>query len=125
MCINCTVMENKNIGLINYQQEDFIYQDDSSLFEDEESIDEDDAMTQSAETGDKTDQEISTHELKYDDSESYQFEDVIEGDENCGKNKNVDDNSDSDEDSEDEDYEGLRIRMRKFFTDVNSRNKSF
>lgn len=115
-------MENKNIALINYQQDDFTYQDDSSMYEEEEEEESvDDAMTQSAETGDKTDQEISTHELKYDDSESYQFEDVIEGDDNCGSAKvevaDDDENSDVNRDNDDEEDdldEGWRAG-RKFF----------
>lgn len=104
-------MEKQNLGLINYQQDDFSYQDDSSIYEESvEDEDDDDAMTQSAETGDKTDQEISTHELKYDDSESYQFEEVIEGDENCGKIEAIDENSNENEDNDDDDEEGSKIK---------------
>lgn len=97
-------MEKQNLGLINYQQDDFSYQDDSSMYEEsvEEEDEDDDAMTQSAETGDKTDQEISTHELKYDDSESFQFEGVIEGDEICGKAEAIDENSNENDDDDEE-----------------------
>lgn len=73
MCINCNVMETKNIGLISH--DDYAY--DSSY--EEESIDDedDDAITQSGliENFDKTDQDILTHELKNDDSESIQCDD--------------------------------------------------
>jgi len=112
MCINCNVMEKQNLGLINYQQDDFSYQDDSSMYDDsvEEEEDDDDALTQSAETDDKTDQEISTHELKYDDSESYQFEEVIDGDGNCVKAADeIDENSNENENNDDVDEEGSRI----------------
>lgn len=73
MCINCNVMETKNIGLISHDE--FTYQDDSSY--EDESVEDDNAITQSAfvEAFDKTDQEISTHELKNDDSESIQCDD--------------------------------------------------
>lgn len=70
-------MENKNLGLINH--DDFTYQEDPSTYdeeeEEEESVEEDDDAIL---TGDKTDQEFSTHELKNDDSESIQYEDVVE-----------------------------------------------
>lgn len=66
-------METKNIGLIGHDE--FTYQDDSSY--EDESVEDDDAITQSGfvEAFDKTDQEISTHELKNDDSESIQCDD--------------------------------------------------
>jgi hypothetical protein len=79
MCLNCNVMETKNIGLISHD-DDYTY--DSSLEEDE-SVD-DDAITQSGgliENFDKTDQDILTHELKNDDSESIQCEDEEEEEE--------------------------------------------
>jgi hypothetical protein len=65
-------METKNIGLISHDE---FYQDESSY--EDESVEDDDAITQSGfvEAFDKTDQEISTHELKNDDSESSQCDD--------------------------------------------------
>ena len=94
-------METKNIGLISHDD----YPSYDSSYEDESVDDEDDdAITQSGliENFDKTDQDILTHELKNDDSESSECDDDDE--------ENGDESSAEEEDEE----EGLRKFQEKF-----------
>lgn len=123
MCINCNVMETKTIGLISHDD----YPSYDSSYEDESVDDEDDdAITQSGliENFDKTDQDILTHELKNDDSESSECDDEEEnGDESS---------SVGEEEVEDEEEEGLKnffwqISRKKiqqvFLNLINRRNR--
>ena len=102
-------METKNIGLISHDD----YPSYDSSYEDESVDDEDDdAITQSGliENFDKTDQDILTHELKNDDSESSECDDDEEnGDESV-------------EEEEDDEVEDEEEGLKNFFWQI-SRKK--
>lgn len=102
-------METKNIGLIShddYPSYDSSYEEESVDDDDEE---DDDAITQSGliENFDKTDQDILTHELKNDDSESSECDDDVENGDESG--------AEEEDEVEEEEEEGLKFSFGKFY----------
>lgn len=101
-------METKNIGLISHDD----YPSYDSSYE-EESVDDDeddDAITQSGliENFDKTDQDILTHELKNDDSESSECDDDVENGDESGAEE------EDEVEEEEEEEEGLKFSLANF-----------